>query len=175
MKFDIIMVCPPWKRYSVYSNRLILGDLIPPEIRRELEAFEFIDQALIDFASPDHMVFVWVKMKNATTYRTHMSRLGYRVRGSMTWIRPKWKIGSTEKTVEFLMIFSKGKIPVLSDEYLNMTESAFTETVSDKLEKPKEAYQLLEKEFPDLRKLQLYGWTDRPGWTVFHKNDDKIK
>ena len=175
MKFDIIMVCPPWKRYGVYRRRLILGDEIPPKIRRSLEAFEFIDHALRNFTSPDHMVFVWAKMKNATDYRAHMSMLGYQVRGSMSWVRPKWKTGSSEKTVELLMIFSKGKIPLLTDDYMNMTESSFTETVTDRIAKPQEAYKLLEKEFPDLRKLQVYGWTKRPGWSVFHRNDEKIK
>ena len=175
MKFDIIMVCPPWKRYGVFRNRLIFGDIIPPKIRRELDAFEFIDHSLQNFTSPDHLVFVWAKKKNVNGYRSHMFQLGYRARGSMTWVRPKWKIGNNGKTVEFLMIFSKGNMPILTDEYMNMSEAVFTETIAERTAKPQEAYKLLEKEFPTLRKLQVYGWTDRPGWTVFHRNDDKIK
>lgn len=175
MKFDIVMVCPPWKRYGVFRKRLIFGDLIPPKIRRELEAFEFIDHSLKNFTSPDHLVFVWAKKKNVNSYRSHMFLLGYRAHGSMTWVRPKWKIGSNKKTVEFLMIFSKGNMPLLPDEYVNIAESAFAKTVSDRLAKPLEAYKLLENEFPKLQKLQIYGWTKRPGWTVFHRNEEKIK
>jgi N6-adenosine-specific RNA methylase IME4 len=174
MMFDIVMVCPPWKWFGIYRRRpIVLPDVIPPSIRRALEAFEFIEQSLRDFTASDHIAFVWVTSKKSMDGRAYMSSLGYQVRGSFMWVRPKWKPGSSEKTVEFLLICSKGKIPALSDEYMNRVESAFTGTVSHKSEKPQDTYELLENEFPNLRKLQLYGWTRRPGWTVLHRNEQK--
>jgi N6-adenosine-specific RNA methylase IME4 len=176
MKFDIVMICPPWKRWNTYRRRpIVLGDQIPPKIGRALEAFEFLEHSLGEFTSPDHMIFVWVTKKHSMDFREYLTRLGYQIRGSIMWVRPKWKSGGAQKTTEFLLIGSKGRIPVLSDEYMNIAESAFAGTVTNKLQKPKDAYELLENEFPRQRKLQLYGWTCRPGWTVFHKNDDKIK
>ncbi len=176
MKFDMVMVCPPWKRFGAYRRRpIILGDEIPPKTQRALEAFEFIEHTLRDFTSSDHMVYMWVNQKNVIDCRAYMSRLGYEMRGSIMWVRPKWKPGSYEKTVEFLLVGSKGKIPAFSNEYMNMIESAFTGMVTNRLAKPKDAYELLEMEFPGSRRLQLYGWTRRPGWTVFHRNDQKIK
>lgn len=176
MNFNLIMVCPPWKRFTRFRTRgPCLPDNVPPKLNRAIEAFEFIQHILRDFTAHAHMVFVWVPGKYATDCREYMSRLGYTARGSFVWERPKWKRGSDKKTIEFLIVCHKGEMPQLSDRYLKMADSHFTGTVKNRLAKPESAYAFLEDEFPWAIKLQIYGWTTRPGWTVFHKNDKKIQ
>jgi N6-adenosine-specific RNA methylase IME4 len=165
MKFNLIMVCPPWKRFNRFRTRgPCLPDNLPPKLQRSIEAFEFIQQILRDFTTDEHLVFIWVPGKYAMDYREYMARLGYTTRGSFIWVRPKWKSGSDEKTMEFLMVCHKGKMPQVSDHY-----------VKNRSAKPESAYKFLEEEFPWARKLQVYGNTKRPGWTVFHRNEEKIK
>lgn len=176
MKFNLIMVCPIWKRFNRFRKRgPCLPDNLPPKLQRSIEAFEFIQQILRDFTRDAHMVFVWVPGKYTLDCREYMTRLGYTTRGSFIWVRPKWKRGSDKKTMEFLMVCQKGEMPKLSDHYLKMADSHFPGTVKSRSAKPKSAYEFLEEEFPSATKLQIYGYTKRPGWTVFHRNDEKIK
>jgi N6-adenosine-specific RNA methylase IME4 len=176
MTFNLIMICPPWKHFNRFRTRsMILPDNIPPKLNRSIMAFEFIQQILRNFTRGDHLVFVWVPGKFTSDYREYMVRQGYTSHGSFMWIRPKWKMGSDKKTVEFLLVFHKGNMPKLSDHYIKMADSHFSGTVKSRSEKPESAYELLEEEFPMASKLQVYGYTNRPGWTVFHQNDDKIK
>ena len=170
------MICPPWKWFNRFRTRgPCLPDNSPPKLQRSIQAFEFIQQVLRNFTADRHMVFVWVPGKYATDCREYMTRLGYATRGSFIWVRPKWQSGSDKKTMEFLMVCHKGEMPQVSDHYLKMTDSHFPGTVRKRLEKPESAYEFLEEEFPLATKLQVYGYTERPGWTVFHKNDHKIK
>ncbi|GAC1310416.1 MAG: hypothetical protein NVSMB24_27600 [Mucilaginibacter sp.] len=73
------------------------------------------------------------------------------------------------------MVCHKGDISQVSDHYFNMEDSYLPGTVNNRSAKPESAYEFLEKEFPWAMKLQVYGWTKRPGWTVFHKNNEKIQ
>lgn len=176
MNFNLIMVCPPWKRFNRFRTRgPCLPDNLPPKLNRSIEAFEFIQHILRDFTADEHMVFVWVPGKYATDCREYMAHLGYTACGSFIWVRPKWKRGSDKETIEFLIVCHKGEMPQLSDRYLKMADSHFTGTVKNRSAKPESAYEFLEEEFPWAIKLQIYGWTTRPGWTVFHKNDKKIQ
>ena len=176
MKFNLIMICPPWKRFNRFRTRgACLPDNLPPKLQRSIEAFEFIQQILSDFTTDNHMVFIWVPGKYAMDCRKYMARLGYTTRGSFLWVRPKWKRGSDKKTMEFLMVCHKGEMFHVSDHYLKMTDSHFPGTVKTRLEKPESAYEFLEEEFPRASKLQVYGHTNRSGWTVFHRNDIKLK
>jgi N6-adenosine-specific RNA methylase IME4 len=77
--------------------------------------------------------------------------------------------------MEFLLVGHKGEMPQVSDHYLKMADSHFTGTVKTRSAKPESAYEFLEAEFPFATKLQVYGYTKRAGWTVFHRNDEKIK
>ena len=176
MNFNLIMVCPPWKQFNRFRTRgPCLPDNLPPKLQKSIEAFEFIQQILRNLTAEKHMVFVWVPGKYAMDCREYMACLGYTIGGSFTWLRPKWKRGSDKKTIEFLMVCHKGEMYQVSDAYLKMEDSYFTGIVKKQTAKPESAYEFLEKQFPCATKLQVYGWTKRPGWTVFHKNDDKIQ
>lgn len=176
MKFNVIMLCPPWKRFNLFRTRgPCLPDNLPPRLQRSIEAFEFIQQILRDFTNEVHMVFVWAPGKYALDCREYMARMGYTIRGSFVWVRPKWKKGSGKKTMEFLLACHQGQMPQVSDHYLQMTDSHFPGTVKNRSAKPESAYEFLEKEFPCAMKLQIYGYTKRPGWTVFHRNEPNIK
>ena len=175
MKFDVIMVCPPWKLFNRYRTRgPCLPDNLPPKLQRSIDAFEFIRQILWNFAADKHTVFVWVPTKYAMDCRQYMARLGYTVGGVFTWLRPKWKRGSNKKALEFLMVCHKGEVSQVSVHFLKMEDSDLPGTVRKQTAKPESAYEFLEKEFPWASKLQVYGRNRRPGWTVFHKNNKKI-
>ncbi|MES2060432.1 MAG: MT-A70 family methyltransferase [Bacteroidota bacterium] len=176
MKFDLIMICPPWKLYNRYRTRgPCLPDNLPPQLQRSINAFEFIRQALWNFTADRHTVVVWVPSKQAVDCRKYMARLGYTVGGTFTWLRPRWQRGSDKKTMEYLMVCHKGDVCQVSLHFLNMEIPNFPGTVKKRSAKPASVYEFLEKEFPLASKLQVYGWTKRPGWTVLHRNDEKIK
>jgi hypothetical protein len=86
MNFNLIMVCPPWKRFDRFRTRaLILPDNLPPKLNRSIEAFEFIQQVLRNYTKGAHMIFVWVPGKYTSDCREYLTRLGYTTHGSFVW------------------------------------------------------------------------------------------
>jgi N6-adenosine-specific RNA methylase IME4 len=171
MKFNLIMVCPPWKHYNRYKTRgPILSDYLPPKLDRAMQAFEFIRDILRDFTTDEHIAAVWVPVNHAIACREYMIGLGYTAGGSFTWLRPNLKKFSERNRMEFLIIFYKGKMSQIADRYLQKADAHFTGMVKRRSAKPDNAYRFLEEEFFLANKLLVYGWTTRPGWTVFHKN-----
>lgn len=111
MKYELFMICPPWKQYRDYkrSNK-ILTDSIPPKMWRALRAFNFIETCLAELAFQEHVIMVWVTDKFTEECREYMGRLGYQYDTCLIWKRAKWKRGSTNEVFEYLMVFSKGRL-----------------------------------------------------------------
>jgi len=172
MKFSIVMICPPWKRYRKY--RLASGSMIdnlPGKMLRAWLAFRFIENGLSSFTSANHIALVWAASKNTEDCKAYMRKLSYELHGTMIWVRPRWKIGTAEKVAEYLMVFTKGNADDLPAVLKGKLETTFTQEVTKRCQKPADAYQFIDAVFPGIEKLQIYGQTTRPGWTVFHRNE----
>ncbi len=172
MKHEVFMICPPWKQYRIYKRSpMFLIDNIPPKLLKALVAFRFMENCLNQLSSPDHVVFIWVTEKYTEECKDYMKHLGYEYHKYLIWHRPKWKRGSSKKVLEYLMVYYKGKMhaPVLP--FPDSLETPFTGRVKDRERKPADAYAMIEAMFPIRPKLQIYGFTHRTGWNVFHHNN----
>ena len=65
---------------------------------------------------------------------------------------------------EYLLYMYKGKlIPVAKDER-GKIHTVFTEQVKKHSQKPDKAYEIIERLYPDARKLEMYARRTREGW-----------
>jgi len=170
MRTEVFMVCPPWDHYRAYKRSAIwLMDNIPRKMMNAKEAFAFIADCLFKMSAPEHVVFIWVPNKFTEECRDYMKRLDYQYHQYYVWIRPKWKLGTTKQVAEYLMVFYKGKQPP-KIEFAETFAQPFTGKVKSRDQKPDDAYAMIEARFPYGDKLQVYGFTRRPGWDVCHRN-----
>lgn len=172
MKYELYLICPPWKQYRAYkrSNK-IMTDSIPPSMWRALRAFNFIETCLAELAFQEHVVMVWVTEKFTEECREYMGRLGYQYDTYLIWKRPKWKRGSTTEVFEYLMMFQKDGYKVPAIDFPDPLESPFSGKVKFKGQKPDDAYVLIEALYPTRAKVQIFGNCQRPGWDVFQRNN----
>ena len=172
MKYELIMVCPPWKQYRAYkrSNKIMI-DSIPSTMWRAIRAFDFIESCLANLASQEHIVFVWVTEKFTEDCREYMGRLGYKYDRYLVWKRPKWKRGSNQEVFEYLFLFQKDGYWPPQGDFPEALASPFTGKVKHRSQKPDDAYALIEALFPTRAKVQVFGTCRRRGWDLFHRND----
>jgi len=172
MKYELFLICPPWKQYRAYkrSNK-ILTDSIPPRMWRAIRAFNFLETCLSDLAFLEHVVLVWVTEKFTEECREYMSRLGYQYDTYLIWKRAKWKRGSTQEVFEYLFVFQKDGYKVPAIDFPDSLKSPFTCKVKFRWQKPEDAYVLIEALYPTRAKVQIFENCLRPGWDVFHRND----
>jgi N6-adenosine-specific RNA methylase IME4 len=174
MKCEVIMICPPWKQYRIYRrSHRILTDNIFPKMLKAMLAFQFLGECLEYLVSPDHVVFIWVTEKFTEECKDYMKRLGYQYHQYLIWHRPKWKRGASKEVFEYLMVYYKGTLPLRQITFPDPLKSPFTARVKNRKRKPADAYNLIESLFPNRSKLQIFGYTRRPGWNVIHHNNKK--
>ncbi|MFD2146290.1 hypothetical protein [Mucilaginibacter antarcticus] len=171
MRYELFMICPPWKQFRAYkrSNK-ILTDSIPPKMWRALRAFNFMECCLSELASNELVVFVWVTEKFTEDCREYMSHLGYKYDTYLMWKRPKWKRCTAVEVFEYLFVFHKDGYWPPKGDFPDPLASPFTGKVKHRGEKPEDAYALLEKLYPTRVRIQLFGSCSRRGWDVFHRN-----
>jgi N6-adenosine-specific RNA methylase IME4 len=172
MKYELFMICPPWKQYRAYkkSNK-ILTDSIPPKIWRAIRAFNFIECCLTDVASKHHIVLVWVTEKFTEDCCEYMNRLDYQYDTYLIWKRAKWKRSNTGEVFEYLFVFQKDGYWPPKSAFPEPLASPFTGKVKHRNQKPEDAYAMIEELYPTRAKVQIFGNCMRRGWDVFHRND----
>lgn len=172
MKYELFMICPPWKQYRVYKrSHKILSDSLPPKMWRAIRAFNFIETCLADLALQEHVIMVWVTGKFTEECDEYMARLGYRYDAYLLWKRPKWKRGSATQVFEYLMVYQKDGYKTPVRNFPDPLEAPFTGKVKFRGQKPEDAYAFVETLYPTRAKVQLFGSCRRPGWDIFSRND----
>lgn len=172
MKYELIMACPPWKHFRSYRFAAAsLSDQIPPKYQRALNAFGFVFDNLRELSTADHIFLVWAAGKHCADFKGDMEWREYRYHGAIPWVRPRWRPGSGEKTIEYLLVYSKGNIAELAGDAALQSPQGFTGKVRDRQHKPLDAYQWIDSLFPNRRKMQLYGADRHPGWTICHRTE----
>ena len=171
MKYNVFMLCPPWKKYRLNKKfKVILMDNVPPKIWRARRAFDFLKNCLTELSDNEHAVYAWVTAKFTDDCREYIEGLGYNYVTTLFWKRPKWKPGSFCEVFEYLMVFEKKGYKPSVKNYPDPLEAPFNGNVKTRGEKPDDAYALIEQLHPTGAKIQLYGSCRRPGWDVFHRN-----
>ena len=68
---------------------------------------------------------------------------------------------------EYLLYMYKGKLTPVAKEERGKIHSVFHEKPTKHSKKPEIAYQIIERLYPDLTKLEMYARQTREGWDSF--------
>ncbi|PAW95440.1 hypothetical protein CKK33_18815 [Mucilaginibacter sp. MD40] len=172
MKYELFMICPPWRQYRTYKRyQQVLTDSIPARMWRALRAFNFMESCLAELASKEHVIVVWVTDKFTEECREYLAGLGYQYDTFLLWKRAKWKRGDTKAVFEYLMVFQKDGYKVPATDFPAPLKAPFLGKVKFRGQKPDDAYAMIEALYPTRSKVQIFGTCHRPGWDIFQRND----
>ena len=92
-----------------------------------------------------------------------MRQWGFQYKSHMVWIKPKAGLGYVFWNChEILLYGTKGQIPAPAPG--TQPDSVFYPPVGRHSEKPDIVYEMLERLYPTLPKLEMYARRARPGW-----------
>jgi N6-adenosine-specific RNA methylase IME4 len=167
------MINPQWSLYKDYKMaKMNLSESIPPEEIRAMRSFHFLEDCLRDLSFPNHILFVWVTEYYMQDCCGYMNRLGYRYYARFIWAK---KAANAQPAREYLKMYYKGIFLPFTINFSGPFKLMFTGSVKTQESKPAAAYKMIDDFYPYWSKLQIFGWTRRPGWSVFHQNDKKLK
>eukprot|EP00924_Labyrinthula_sp_SR-Ha-C_P014042 snap_masked-scaffold_56-processed-gene-0.14-mRNA-1 protein AED:0.31 eAED:0.31 QI:0/-1/0/1/-1/1/1/0/206 len=165
-RFGVLMIDPPWENQASSSPTRGLTIKYPTLAEKELFNISFGE--LVE----DGIVGLWVTNNKIDVGRKLMSNQGFRLVEYVIWSK-RTKNGYQHSSQgqylrnskEIMLVGIKGS-PVLAKQ---RSSDVIVSTVLQQSRKPREAYEVLERLNPGVRKLEIFGryWGCRKGWWTF--------
>ena len=167
-KYDLIYADPPWRqskggKKSVRPNSsgkvLDYPTLSLDEIKEQLA----IANAL---TGDNSILFLWTIDKYLFEAEAMAKELGYKLHARMIWNKVNGIPAAFTVRFghEYLLYMYKGKLIPVNPKERGKIHTVFTELVQRHSQKPEEAYNIIERLYPDLNKIELYARNQRYGW-----------
>lgn len=169
--YGLIYADPPWKqskggKKSVRENSsgkpLDYPTCSLDEIKEHL-------RLATESTTENSILFLWTIDKYLFEAQQIAESLGYKLHARMIWdkITGIPAAFTVRYGHEYLLYMYKGKlIPVAKDER-GKIHTVFRERVTKHSKKPDIAYEIIERLYPDLKKLEMYARETRDGWDSF--------
>ena len=162
--YDLILADPPWKqakggKKSVRENSsgkpLEYPTLSLEEIREHLET-------ATNLTEKDSVLFLWTIDKYLFEAQEIGESLGYKLHARMIWNKVNGIPAAFTIRFghEYLLYMYRGKLLPVATEERGKIHSVFTEQAKRHSQKPDVSYQIINRLYPDARKLELYASQD---------------
>lgn len=159
-KYPIIYADPPWR----YEN--------PPmgDTGRSIENHyptmtldEICALAVGDTAADDAILFMWATSPKLAECMEVIEAWGFTYRTSMVWVKDKIGMGYYARNRHELLLIARRGSPGTPDPG-NRPDSIIEAPRQAHSAKPPVVYELIEKMYPDLKKIELFCRVPREGW-----------
>jgi len=155
-RYQIILADPAWRYDAPLSDNRRIENHYPT---MSLEAICALPVS--DLAAPDAAVFLWAAMLKEGF--AVLKAWGFDYRAHVVWVKPSIGMGQWVRVQdEILLIGIRGNMPVPLEA--NRSSSVIHAARGRHSEKPVEAYEIIERGFPEFEKIELFARRARPGW-----------
>ena len=166
--YDLLYADPPWKQSSGGYKRVRPRSSGKPIEYPTLSFDEIREQLRVadSLTGENAILFLWTIDKYLFESQELAESLGYKLHARMVWNKVNGIPAAFTIRFghEYLLYMYKGKLtPVATDER-GKIHSVFTEKPMRHSQKPIAAYRIIERLYPNLRKLELYARMERIGW-----------
>jgi N6-adenosine-specific RNA methylase IME4/ParB-like chromosome segregation protein Spo0J len=122
--------------------------------------------AVANLTTPDAVLFLWAPAPLLTDALNVMTAWGFEYVTNMVWVKDKIGVGHwVRNRHELLLIGRRGDFP--TPEPADRPDSVIEAPRREHSQKPDEAYELIERMYPELPKIELFARQRRPGWEVW--------
>lgn len=160
-RYPVIYADPPWRyEYSISSSR---------EIENQYPTMTTEDICALpvgDLATDDAVLFIWATNPKLEEAMQVITAWGFRYRTNMVWVKDKIGMGYyARQKHELLLIATRGEPPTPEPE--NRPASVFEYPRTEHSKKPEPFYEIIEKMYPELNKIELFARNKREGWDTW--------
>ena len=171
MNYQLILADPPWrigkggkknKRPNSSGGELDYPVIDIAEIKMHLAHAQLL-------AENDHVLFLWTIDKYLHEAETIAKSLGYKLHARMIWNKVTGipAAFTIRYGHEYLLYLYHGKLLPVAKEERGKIHSVFTEQVTKHSKKPETSYKIIERLYPESKKLEMYAREGRIGWHVW--------
>jgi N6-adenosine-specific RNA methylase IME4 len=161
-RFPIIYADAPWK-----MNLDEIGSLKSFEAHYPtMDLAEIAALPVADIATPDAALFLWSIPAMLPEALEVMSAWGFTYVSQIVWVKDKIGLGYWVRYQhELLLIGRRGNIPTPPER--ERPPSVINAPRREHSRKPDEAYELIERMYPELPKIELFARQTRAGWAAW--------
>ncbi len=156
-KYQVIYADPPWKFEFSSSEPRTVENHYPTMELEEIKALKVP-------AADDAVLFLWapaIKVKEALEV---MEAWGFEYRSMMVWVKDVIGLGYYVRTMhELLLIGRKGSMPFPAPED-RPPSVVSAPRQPEHSQKPDVFYEIIEKMYPNARRIELFARRKREGW-----------
>jgi len=159
--FPVIYADPPWQYDHPISDSRKIENQYPTMPIEEIYALP-----VEKIAAPDCILFLWVTTPFLEKGLRVLGAWGFDYRTSMVWVKPSIGPGQwVRQRHEYLLIGVRGHIP--TPEGKNKPDSVIEAPRTEHSEKPEVVYEIIERMYPELPKVELFCRNPRIGWVAW--------
>ena len=171
-KYGLILADPPWKQARGSGKKSVRPNssgvpLDYPTCSLE-EIKDHLSQAT-SLCSGDSVLFLWTIDKYLFEAQQIAEELGYKLHARMIWNKVTGipAAFTVRYGHEYLLYMYKGKLIPVATEERGKIHTVFTEKVQRHSQKPEISYEIINRLYPNLKKLELYARTEHSGFDVW--------
>lgn len=170
-EYDLILADPPW-RIVKGGKKAVRPNTSGKELDYPTLSLSDIEEHLKQVTSltaDNSILFLWTIDKYLFEAEEIAKRLGYKLHARMIWNKVNGipAAFTIRYGHEYLLYMYKGKFLPIAKSERGKIHSVFTEQVKRHSQKPEISYEIIERLYPNARKLEMYARNERPGWDAF--------
>ena len=170
-QYELILADPPWRQSRGGKKAVREASSGIPLPYKTMDLSEIKEHFLIAYdLMPDNGVFfLWAIDKYLFEAERIAKDVGFKLHTRMIWNKV---VGIPAAFTirfghEYLLYMYKGKFSPVAKDERGKIHSVFTEKARKHSQKPEIAYEIIERLYPNLSKLEMYARKERPGWDCF--------
>jgi len=168
-QYDLILADPPWKQAKGGKKKvrpISSGTELDYPVCSLEEIKEHLQQATSLVQGENSILFLWTIDKYLFEAQSIAESLGYKLHARMIWNKVTGipAAFTVRYGHEYLLYMYKGKLIPVATEERGKIHTVFTEQVQKHSQKPKISYEIINRLYPDLKKLELYARQENPGF-----------
>jgi ParB/RepB/Spo0J family partition protein len=158
-RYPVIYADPAWQ----YEHPPMGGNRIPENHYPTMTLDQICGLPICKLATDDAMLFLWVPSPILESALRVMSAWGFAYRTCAVWVKDRHGMGFYfRQQHEILLVGNRGNpiVPDLSSSIIHAPRGKHSA-------KPVEVYEIIERMYPDLPKIELFARGKRKGWAAW--------
>jgi N6-adenosine-specific RNA methylase IME4 len=160
-KYPVILADPPWQYKDGTDPTRDVANHYPTMALEEIRALP-----VSELATDDAVLFLWIPSPKLAEAMEVIAAWGFKYQTSIVWVKDKLGMGHYVRNQhELLLIASHGNMPHPLPK--DRPPSIVSAPRREHSRKPDEAYELMERMYPDLPKIELFARQRRERWDAW--------
>ncbi len=169
--YDLIYADPPWKQ-SKGGKKSVRKNSSGKPLDYPVCSLDEIKEHLrlaTNSTGENSILFLWTIDKYLFEAQQIAESLGYKLHARMIWDKVTGILAAFTVRYghEYLLYMYRGKLTPVAKDERGKIHTVFRERVTKHSKKPEIAYEIIERLYPDLKKIEMYARNTRNGWDSF--------